>query len=103
MVWSFDGFSAGYAPGMPIGPQPHGRRGTVDEPYSPLNLRLILAAFGFVVCTALSILLFAMGWKLPGWLLAAWAVVAVIDMVVVQRRRRARKRAESGQDHSLFE
>jgi hypothetical protein len=103
MVWSFDGFSAGYAPVMPIGPQPHGRRGTVDEPYSPLNLRLILAAFGFVVCTALSILLFAMGWKLPGWLLAAWAVVAVIDMVVVQRRRRARKRAESGQDHSLFE
>lgn len=88
---------------MPIGPQPHGRRGTVDEPYSPLNLRLILAAFGFVVCTVLSVLLFMTGWKLPGWLLAAWAVVAVIDMVVVQMRRRARKRAEGGRDHSLFE
>jgi membrane protein implicated in regulation of membrane protease activity len=88
---------------MPIGPQPRGRRGTADEPYSPLNLRLILAAFGFVVCTGLSILLFAMGWTLPGWLLAAWALVAVIDMVVVQKRRQARKRADGGSDHSLFE
>jgi len=88
---------------MPIGPQPHGRRGTVDEPYSPLNLRLVLAAFGFVVCTVLSVLLFHAGWALPGWLLLAWAVVAVVDMVVVQLRRRARRRAEGGRDHSLFE
>jgi hypothetical protein len=88
---------------MPIGPQPHGRRGTVDEPYSPLNLRLVLAAFGFVVCTVLAILLFYAGWIVPGWLLLAWAVVALIDMVVVQLRRRARKRAEGGRHHSLFE
>jgi hypothetical protein len=88
---------------MPIGPQPQGRRGTVDEPYSPLNLRLVLAAFGFVTYTVLSVVLFRMGWTLPGWLLAAWAVVAVIDMAVVQMRRRARKRAEGGDDHSLFE
>jgi hypothetical protein len=88
---------------MPIGPQPHGRRGTVDEPYTPLNLRLILAAFGFVVCAALAVLLFVTGRTLPGWLLAAWAVVALIDMLVVQMRRRARKRAEGGRDHSLFE
>ena len=88
---------------MPIGPQPHGRRGTVDEPYSPLNLRLVLAAFGFVVCTVLAVLLFHAGWIVPGWLLLAWAVVALIDMVVVQLRRRARKRAEGGRHHSLFE
>jgi membrane protein implicated in regulation of membrane protease activity len=88
---------------MPLGPQPHGRRGTVDEPYTPLNLRLILAAFGFVVCTVLAILLSRAGWVLPGWLLVAWALVAVVDMVVVQLRRRARKRADAGQDHSLFE
>jgi hypothetical protein len=88
---------------MPIGPQPHGRRGTVDEPYSPLNLRLVLAVFGFVVCTALAILLFATGWTVPGWLLLAWAVVAVIDIVVVQLRRRARRQAEGGREHSLFE
>ena len=88
---------------MPIGAQPPGRRGTVDQPYSALNLRLILAAFGFVVCTGLSILLFRAGWRLPAWLLLAWAAVAVIDMVVVQLRRRARRRAEGGGTHSMFE
>ena len=89
---------------MPIGPQPPGRRGTVDEPYSPLNLRLILAAFGFVVCTVLGIWLFTIDQILPGWLLLAWAAIAVIDMIVVQMRRRARRRSEGdGKDHSLFE
>jgi CHASE2 domain-containing sensor protein len=88
---------------MPIGAQPPGRRGTVDQPYSPLNLRLVLAAFGFVVCTVLSVLMFRAGWTVPAWFLAAWALVAVVDMVVIQFRRRARRRAEGGQDHSLFE
>jgi hypothetical protein len=88
---------------MPIGAQPPGRRGTADQPYSPLNLRLVLAAFGFVVCTVLSVLMFRAGWTVPAWLLAAWALVAVIDMVVIQFRRRARRHAEGGQDHSLFE
>jgi hypothetical protein len=88
---------------MPIGAQPPGRRGTVDQPYSPLNLRLAPAAFGFVVCTVLSVLMFRAGWTVPAWLLAAWALAAVVDMVVIQLRRRARRRAEGGQDHSLFE
>ncbi|MEV4640889.1 hypothetical protein AB0J80_26475 [Actinoplanes sp. NPDC049548] len=88
---------------MPIGAQPPGRRGTVDEPYSALNLRLVLALFGFVVCTVLSVLLFRAGWTVPGWLLAAWALIAVGDAVVVQLRRRARARTEGGSDHSLFE
>jgi hypothetical protein len=88
---------------MPISPQPPDRRGTVEKPYTPLNLRLILAAFGAVVCTVLSILLFRAGLEVPGWLLAAWAVVAVVDMIVVQLRRRARRRAEGGRAHSLFE
>ncbi|AEV83881.1 hypothetical protein ACWT_2560 [Actinoplanes sp. SE50] len=88
---------------MPIGPQPPGRRGTVEEPYSPLNLRLVLAAFGMVVCAALSAILFRAGWTLPGWLLAAWAAVAAVDILVIQKRRRARNRAEQGRKHSLFE
>jgi len=89
---------------MPIGAQPPGRRGTVDEPFSPLNLRLVLAAFGFVVCTLLAIWLFHAGWRVPGWLLLAWALVALIDIVIVQSRRRARRRAEGpGGEHSLFE
>jgi hypothetical protein len=88
---------------MPIGAQPPGRRGTVGEPYSALNLRLVLAAFGFLVCAVLAILLWRNGWTVPGWILAAWALVAVIDMVVVQFRRRARRRSEGGRRHSLFE
>jgi membrane protein implicated in regulation of membrane protease activity len=88
---------------MPIGAQPPGRRGTIGEPYSPLNLRLILALFGFVVCTGLAVLLWRAGWTVPGWILAAWALVAVVDAVVVQLRRRARRRAEGDQHHSLFE
>jgi hypothetical protein len=88
---------------MPIGAQPPGRRGTVDEPYSPLNLRLILAGFGVVVSLALAYWTFRLGLTVPGWLLVGWAVVAVLDMVVVQRRRRARRRAEGDGGHSLFE
>jgi hypothetical protein len=88
---------------MPIGPQPPHHKGTVEEPYSPLNLRLVLALFGFVVCTVLSVLLFRAGWTVPGYLLAAWALVAVVDIVVIQLRRRARRRADGGADHSLFE
>ncbi|GGQ62107.1 hypothetical protein [Couchioplanes azureus] len=88
---------------MPIGAQPPGRRGTVDKPYSALNLRLVLALFGVVVCSGLAVLLFRRGWTVPGWLLAGWAVVAAGDAVVVQLRRRARSRAEGGRHHSLFE
>ena len=46
---------------MPIGAQPPGRRGTVGEPYSALNLRLVLAAFGFLICAVLAILLWRNG------------------------------------------
>ena len=88
---------------MPLGAQPPDRRGTVERPYSALNLRLLLAAFGFVVCTLLAILLFRAAWTVAGWLLLAWAAVAVVDLVVVQLRRRARRRAEDRGTHSLFE
>jgi len=88
---------------MPIGAQPPGRRGTVGQPYSALNLRLVLAAFGLVVCTLLAVVLFRRGWPVPGWLLAAWALVAAVDLVVVQLRRRARRRDDGGRRHSLFE
>ncbi|MET8154334.1 hypothetical protein ACIBSW_24355 [Actinoplanes sp. NPDC049668] len=88
---------------MPIGSQPPGRRGTVDRPYSALNLRLALAAFGLVVCSVLAVVLWHAGWTMPGWLLAGWALVAAVDLVVVQLRRRARRRDDGGRDHSLFE
>lgn len=88
---------------MPIGAQPPGRRGTVGSPYSALNLRLVLASFGLVVCTVLAVVLWRAQLRVGAWILAAWAVVAAVDIVVVQLRRRARRRAEGGRDHSLFE
>jgi hypothetical protein len=87
---------------MPLDPQPRGRRGTVGRPYSALNLRLALAAFGLVVSVVFAVLLLRAGITFFGWLFIALAVVAVVDLVVVQLRRRARRHAE-GDGHSLFE
>lgn len=92
----------GYNQRMPIGPQPPNRRGTVGHPYSPLNLRLVLAAFGFVLSTVLGILALRADLTLLGWVLLLLAVVAAVDLVVIQLRRRARRRGE-GRGHSLFE
>ena len=88
---------------MPIGAQPPGRDGSPERPYSPLNLRLVLAAWGFVICTVLAVLLWRGGHTVPAAFLAAWALVAVGDLVVIQLRRRARRRLDGGRDHSLFE
>lgn len=84
--------------------QPRGRKGTVGHAYSPLNLRLALASFGLVICLALGVL--ALRADLPALAVAlgVLAVVAVIDLIVVQRRRAARRREEPpGTKHSLFE
>jgi uncharacterized membrane protein len=87
---------------MPIGAQPSGRRGTVGHAYSALNLRLVLALFGLITSTVFAILLFRAGAAVFGWLLVALAVIAAVDLVVIQLRRRARRRAD-GDGHSLFE
>jgi hypothetical protein len=87
---------------MPIGAQPPNRRGTVGHPYSALNLRLALAVFGLVTCVVLAVLVMRTGERGFGWVLVALAADAAVDIVVVQLRRRARRRAGEG-DHSLFE
>jgi hypothetical protein len=87
---------------MPIGSQPPGRRGTVGHPYSALNLRLVLAAFGLVISVVFAVLLLRAGLELLGWVFVLLAVVAAVNLVVVQLRRRARRRTE-GDGHSLFE
>jgi hypothetical protein len=87
---------------MPLDAQPPGRRGTVGHPYSALNLRLLLAVFGAVVCVVVGVLLIRAGWPAPGSALLALAVVATVDAAVVQLRRRARRRSEGG-GRSLFE
>jgi len=74
----------------------------VGHPYSPLNLRLLLAGFGLVTSAVFAVLLLRAGFPVLGWVMAGLAVVAAADLVVVQRRRRARRRAE-GDEHSLFE
>jgi hypothetical protein len=87
---------------MPIGPQPRDARGTVEHPYSALNLRLVLASFGLVSCAVLAGLSFPLGYPVVGVIAVVFAVVAVIDLIVIQRRRRQRRRVDA-QDHSLFE
>ncbi|MET7392314.1 hypothetical protein ABZS66_02300 [Dactylosporangium sp. NPDC005572] len=77
-------------------------RGTVGHPYSALNLRLVLAVFGFVTSAILGILAWAAGLEWLAILLFALAATALVDMVVVELRRRARRR-EGGGRGSLFE
>jgi hypothetical protein len=84
--------------------QPRGRKGTVGHAYSALNLRLALASFGLVVCVALGVLALRADLLVLAAILGVFAVVAVVDLVVVQRRRIARRREEPpGTRHSLFE
>ena len=87
---------------MRLGPQPRRRRGTIDRPYSALNLRLILASVGLVGWIVLAVLAFIGGYPVVAWALVALAALAVVDLVIIQVRRRARRRQEGG-GHSLFE
>jgi hypothetical protein len=87
---------------MPLDAQPPDRRGTVGHPYTALNLRLVLAIFGLVASAVLGLLVFRAGLPVLGWALVGLAVVAVVDLVVIALRLRARRRA--GEDtSSLFE
>ena len=73
---------------------------------SALNLRLVLATGGAVMCLVLGALALAAGFGVLGVALLVLAVVGVVDAVVVQVRRRQRAQAHEGADHrhdSLFE
>jgi hypothetical protein len=82
--------------------QRRGARGTVGHPYSALNLRLVLAVFGFVTSAVLGALVLAAGFTWLAIALFALAATALVDSVVVELRRRARRR-EGGGRGSLFE
>ncbi|MEU7872256.1 hypothetical protein [Dactylosporangium sp. NPDC049140] len=82
--------------------QPRGARGTHGHPYSALNLRLLLAAFGFFSSAVLGALALAAGFTFLAVLLLVLAATALVDSVVVELRRRARRR-EGGGRGSLFE
>ena len=76
---------------MPLGSQPKRAQGTVEHPYSALRLRLVLAVFGIVVCTAGGILVWLIVGAIPiAVAFFVLAAIAVIDAVVVGFRLRAR-------------
>ncbi|HEY3007253.1 MAG TPA: DUF6343 family protein [Micromonosporaceae bacterium] len=79
------------------------RRGTVGHPYSALNLRLGLAVFGLVACVVLAVFSFRADLPVLGVILAVFALVAVVDIVVVQYRRVRRRREHPDQQFSAFE
>lgn len=89
--------------GMPIGAQPKRAEGTVGRPYSALNLRLVLASFGLVAFALLAVLFFAIHLTVAAIAAIIVAATAVVDLVVIQLRRRQRARDEGGAHHSLFE
>ena len=82
--------------------QPRGARGTIEHPYSALNLRLLLATFGFFTSAALGAFSLAAGYVWLAVILFVLAATALVDAVVVELRRRARFR-EGGGRGSLFE
>ncbi|TDC68813.1 hypothetical protein E1193_30990 [Micromonospora sp. KC606] len=83
--------------------QPRRARGTVGHAYSALNMRAGLALFGLVSMTVFAVLAFRADVVWLGVVCTLLAVVAVVDLVVIQRRRAARHREEPGVRHSLFE
>jgi hypothetical protein len=68
-----------------------------------LNLRLLFASFGLVSCAVLAFVSIRAGLPVLAVALAALAVVAAVDIVVIQLRRSARHREQPGARHSLFE
>lgn len=87
-----------------IGPQPRGREGTSDQPYSALNLRLAFALFGLAAAVLAGVLFWRAG--LPVWTVVVAGILAVstiVDLVIILARRRARKRADPSSHHSIFE
>ena len=79
---------ADFPGGIPAS-QPGWAEGGAAAARSALTLRLVLAAFGLVLCTVLAVLAF--GADVPTVfpvVLLVLAVVALVDLVVVARRKR---------------
>ncbi|MGY1593811.1 DUF6343 family protein [Geodermatophilus sp. SYSU D00708] len=78
-----------YERGLPDHHDPTAGLAGAPPAQSALTLRLVLAAFGLVVCVVGGVLWLAAG--LPGWaaaVLFVLAAVALVDLVVVVRRKR---------------
>jgi hypothetical protein len=76
-----------YAAGLPDHHNPLRGVGGAPPAYSPLTLRLVLAIFGLVVCTAGAVAALVIGvWGL-GAVLIVLAAIAAMDIVVIARRK----------------
>jgi uncharacterized membrane protein YqjE len=73
------------------------------HPYSALNLRLALALFGVVSMVGLTVAFIWFDRRGFAIVTAVIAVIAAVNVAVVQRRRVQRRRREHGAKHSLFE
>lgn len=79
---------ADYAHGLPDHHDPLAGIGGAPPAYSALTLRLVLAAFGLVVCTAGTVLAVLQGAGVFAGFLALAAAIAVVDIIVIVRRKR---------------
>jgi membrane protein implicated in regulation of membrane protease activity len=76
------------------------------SPHSALNLRLALASFGTILCLVLGVLMWRAFGVGPSIFLFVLAAVGIVDLVVIQKRRRERAQRHAQADHrhdSLFE
>lgn len=76
---------------------------SIPRAQSALNLRLVLALFGLAFTVVLLFLAFNFRNVALGVFAAILGVITIIDLVVIQIRRRQRRRREPGVEHSLFE
>jgi hypothetical protein len=80
---------ADYERGLPDHHDPTAGIGGAAPAQSALTLRLVLAAFGLVVCTGFAVLAFAADVPVVfPVVLVVLAVIALVDLIVVARRKR---------------
>ncbi len=79
---------ADYERGLPDHHDPTAGIGGAAPARSALTLRAVLAAFGLVFCVGAAWFAFAAGLAVVGWVAAAVAVIALVDLVVVLNRKR---------------
>jgi hypothetical protein len=77
-----------YARGLPDHHDPTAGIGGAAPARSALTLRAVLATFGLVFCAGAAWFAFAARLPVVGWVAVAVAVVALVDLAVVLRRKR---------------
>ncbi|SDI11920.1 hypothetical protein SAMN05421505_13464 [Sinosporangium album] len=64
---------------------------TGERPRSAIGLRVVLACFGFLVCTAFAVLSALLGWIGLAVLMGVLAVIALADLAVLACRHQERR------------